>query len=120
MHRHPDLQGQAHHVLAALEAKCGCVAIAVPDVEAIVASPFRQEIEQQWQNMLGHQLPRPMPPFASFWEVVPDIFRWLTGERVGVVLPRIERDDLDRTWTAPRAVTSWRRGCTWLPHFGAR
>jgi hypothetical protein len=31
----------------------------------IQSSPFREEIEREWKNMPGHQLPEPLPPFTS-------------------------------------------------------
>lgn len=110
MYRHPDAQGQAPSVMHILQRKCTYVDIAVPDNDQIMASPYRQEIEQEWENMLGHQLPKPAPPFIDFWNVLPAIFEWLTSDRPLVPLQRIERNDLDPTWVAPRAITSWRRG----------
>ncbi len=29
--------------------------------------------------MLGHQLPRPLPPFEVFWEALEEVFAWLAG-----------------------------------------
>jgi predicted nucleotidyltransferase component of viral defense system len=110
MHRHPDAQGEAGSVLRILERKCGFVDIATPDIDQMMASPYREEVEQEWENMLGHQLPKPAPPFDEFWNTLPVVFDWLTSRRPLVPLQRIERDDLDPTWTAPRAITSWRRG----------
>lgn len=109
VHRHPDLVGQAPTVLSALGRKCEYVGIPVPDAATIEASSFRLEIEEEWANMLGHQLPGPLPPFQEFWETLGSVFQWLGGESV-VVLPRIQWPDLDPAWIAPRAITSWRRG----------
>lgn len=110
MYRHPDAQGQAASVRHILERKCTYVDIALPDNDQIMASPYRQEIEQEWENMLGHQLPKPAPPFIDFWNILPAIFGWLASDHPLVPLQRIERIDLDPTWVAPRAITSWRRG----------
>jgi predicted nucleotidyltransferase component of viral defense system len=110
MHRHPDLLGLSPVVLAALGQKCAYAGIAVPDADAVRSSPFRQEIETEWENMLGHQLPPPLPPFAEFWGALDDIFTWLSGERPVVALERAEVGDLDPAWIAPRAIASWRRG----------
>jgi hypothetical protein len=74
------------------------------------ATPFRQEIETEWENMLGHQLPKPLPPFDSFWSDLGDVFGWLDGTLPTTNLPRAGGANLDATWTAPRAITSWRRG----------
>ncbi len=110
MHRHPDLVGQAPAVAAVLAQKCAHVGIEIPTAESIRASPYREEIEREWENMLGHQLPRPLPPFADFWATLDEVFVWLAGDLALVVLPRAGRADIDPVWTAPRAISSWRRG----------
>ena len=110
MHRHPDLIGRAPEVTAALARKCAHAGIEVPTVETVRSSPFRQEVEAEWTNMLGHQLPTPLPPFATFWSGLDDVFAWLAGERLAVVPPRAEVADLDPAWVPPRAIATWRRG----------
>lgn len=110
MHRHPDLIGLARAVDAALAGKCAHAGIEVPTLETIHASPFRNEIEGEWENMLGHQLPRPLPPFDGFWSTLEDVFLWLTGAVRRTELPRATQGNLDPNWEAPRAITSWRRG----------
>jgi predicted nucleotidyltransferase component of viral defense system len=110
IHRHPDLIGRAPGVSRVLATKSEFVGLAVPDIESIRSSPFRSEIEQEWVNMLGHQLPLPTPPFAGFWDSLEDVFAWLGG-RPSVPLPRAEVANAGATtWAAPRAITSWRRG----------
>ncbi len=110
MHRHPDLVGLASAVAAVLSRKCGHAGIEVPTAESIRSSPYREEVEREWENMLGHQLPKPLPAFADFWATLDGIFNWLEGRLQQVVPQRVERADLDDTWIAPRAITSWRRG----------
>lgn len=110
MYRHPDLAGRAPAVAAVLAQKCAHAGIDVPTAETIRMSPFREEIEREWENMLGHQLPKPLPPFADFWATLDEAFAWLAGEFSVVIPPRIEQDDLDPEWFAPKAITSWRRG----------
>ena len=110
MRRHPDLLDRAPAVLAVLDEKCAHADVTVPDLAAIHSSPYREEIEREWENMLRHQLPRPLPPFATFWDALDDLFSWLKGERPIPTLPRAELGELDPAWTAPRAMTSWRRG----------
>jgi hypothetical protein len=111
MHRHPDLLDRAARVAAVLARKCEFAGIAVPSAEAIRSSPYAAEIEREWENMLGHQLPRPLPPFASFWGALDDVFGWLERSHT---TPRLRRaqfgKDLDPDWSPPRAIASWRRG----------
>ena len=110
MHRHPDLVGQARTVAAVLAQKCAHAEIEVPTAESIRASPYREEIEREWENMLGHQLPRPLAPFAEFWRTLDEVFAWLAGDLAIVVPPRAEQANLDPGWVPPRAISSWRRG----------
>lgn len=108
IHRHPDLIGRSSDVQRVLERKCSHAGIDVPDAEMIRSSPFRDELEQEWHNMLGHQLPH-LPPFDEFWSSLDDVFSWLAGEPLPV-LPRAESAEADPDWSAPRAMTSWRVG----------
>jgi hypothetical protein len=110
MHRHPDLVGLAPGVATILARKCAHAGIDVPTAETIRSSPYRDEIEREWENMLGHQFPRPTPPFADFWSTLDDVFAWLAGEIAVEIPQRVEREDLDPAWVAPPAITSWRRG----------
>jgi predicted nucleotidyltransferase component of viral defense system len=110
MHRHPDLIGLAGPVRAILEQKCAFAGIGVPTADDIRSSPFRAEIENEWENMLGHQLPRPLAPFEGFWNTLDDVFSWLSGTRSAAELPRAQFGNLDLAWEAPKAITSWRYG----------
>ena len=110
MHRHPDLVGRRQDVAARLVAKCEHAGVEVPTLDTIHSSQFRLDVEQQWVNMLGHQLPQPTPAFALFWDTLGDVFEWLSGKLVMPTLPRVEEPGLDPTWTAPRAIRSWRYG----------
>jgi predicted nucleotidyltransferase component of viral defense system len=108
-HRHPDLLGRAGDVHDALERKCEYVGIAAPTLDSILSSPHRQEIEQEWGNMLAHQLPQ-LPPFEQFWESLADVFEWLEGRRALPVLPHavVPGADVDVSWRMPRTMVSWR------------
>ena len=57
MHRHPDLIGLSGAVRQVLGRKCAHAGIEVPTLTSIRSSTFRAEIETEWGNMLGHQLP---------------------------------------------------------------
>jgi predicted nucleotidyltransferase component of viral defense system len=110
MHRHPDVIGLARVVAGGLETKCEHAGIEVPTLDSISASPYREEVEREWANMLGHQLPNPLPPFADFWSTLEDVFAWLAGTSSGPSLQRAAIGDLDPTWVPPKEITSWRMG----------
>ena len=110
MHRHPDLIGLSRAVRRVLKRKCAHAGIDVPTADLIQSSPFRAEIENEWENMLGHQLPKPLPPFESFWGTLDNVFSWLAGTLAVRELPRAQVGKVDATWEAPKAITSWRRG----------
>jgi predicted nucleotidyltransferase component of viral defense system len=110
MHRHPDLLGRHVAVAQRLAGKCEYAGIEVPTLATIHSSQFRVDIEQQWINMLGHQLPQPTPEFATFWDSLGDVFTWLAGRLVVAPLPRAEERGLAPTVVEPRAIRSWNRG----------
>lgn len=110
MHRHPDLIGREQDVAERLARKCAHARIEVPTLATVQASPFRRDIEQQWVNMLGHQLPQPTPDFVIFWDTLADVFAWLDGLLELPVLRRAEERGLDPQWMAPRAIRSWQYG----------
>lgn len=107
--RHAELVGDASPVVVALEKKCAYVGIPVPNAETIRASPFRVELEQEWENMLGHQLPH-LPNVAEYLEELDAVFDWLAGAPVRVLDRMPTRSDIDLTWAPPRAMTAWRYG----------
>ena len=94
--------------MRALERKCEHAGIGVPSADSIRSSPLRQEIEAEWENMLGHQLPRPLVPFTAFWDTLDDVFSWLDGSAATKQLARASLGQVS-TWEAPRAITSWRQ-----------
>jgi predicted nucleotidyltransferase component of viral defense system len=109
MHRHPDLIGYALSVRSILSAKCQHAGIEVPTQESIQSSPHREELQAEWANMLGHQLPQPLVPFDTFWSELGSVFTWLDGTQVTSPLPRAEIGEVS-DWIAPTAMASWRLG----------
>jgi predicted nucleotidyltransferase component of viral defense system len=81
--RHDEFRPDAATVLGVLRKKCAFKGIAVPTFETIIAAV--DELVADWANMLGHQLPR-LPPFESFWSVMPEFFSWLAS---GVAAPSL-------------------------------
>lgn len=109
IHRHPDLVGDPAPVLATLNQKCAYVGIPVPDAGTIEASPFRDELDQEWESMLGHQLPH-LPTVAEFWRELDSVFDWLAGAPVPVLERAPTGTEIDPTWLPPRAMTAWSYG----------
>jgi predicted nucleotidyltransferase component of viral defense system len=110
LHRHPDLIGSSDAVKAILRSKCAHAGIEVPSSETIRSSPFRAEIESEWENMLGHQLPKPLAPFKGFWSALDSVFSWVDGTLLPPTLPRAQDKTVDTAWQAPKAITTWRYG----------
>jgi predicted nucleotidyltransferase component of viral defense system len=108
-YRHPDLIGRASDVMAVLEEKCAHAGIDPPTLASMRATAFRAEIETEWSNMLGHQLPF-LPPFKDFWAELDDVFAWLGG---GVVVPALQaipvREQVTE-WRPTRYMTTWKTG----------
>ena len=74
--RHGEFRPAAALILDVLTQKCAFKRMAVPTVASLAGAT--DELLADWQAMLGHQLPV-LPPFASYWEALPDFFRWLKG-----------------------------------------
>ena len=72
--RREDLRPEASTVLQVLREKCDFKGMRVPNPASL--QPFREEMESDWEVMLGHQLPA-VPPMESFWSAIPEFFTWL-------------------------------------------
>lgn len=109
IHRHPDLIGRADDALGVLAAKCAHAGIDTPTLATIRSTPFRDEIEAEWSNMLGHQLPH-LPSFDDFWSQLDDVFAWLDGSRPLPQLTEIPPTESVTDWRPARHMTSWTQG----------
>jgi len=75
--------------------------------ELLKREPQRTELEQEWSNMLAHQL-LSLPPFEQFWGELPQIFDWLAGVVEPVALqPVAAGPEEDTHWVAPRMAQAW-------------
>lgn len=108
-YRHPDLLGRADDVLAVLNEKCEYVGIETPTLQTIRSTPFRAEIESEWANMLGHQLPF-LPAFEGFWDELDSVFEWLEGRIAVPVLEPIRYPDEVSETRPARYMTTWNTG----------
>ena len=97
----PDL------IRSVYEEKCESKGVEVFTSEAIQASPLRKGLEDEWGNMLAHQLPA-LPPFPALWEELPRLYAWLDGASSPDTLTPIPvGEDVDETWSPPAGVSAW-------------
>lgn len=82
--RHGEFHPAAGTVLDLLRQKCAFKGIPVPTVASLDTAAA--ELVADWDTMLRHQLPV-LPPFASFWAVLPEFFDWLQTGAAPPVLP---------------------------------
>ncbi len=59
-----------------LSQKCDYKGISIPDLDGM--ETYRDEMAQNWEPMLAHQLPR-LPDLDTYWNSLPGFFRWLEG-----------------------------------------
>jgi predicted nucleotidyltransferase component of viral defense system len=110
LYRRPDLRLRGEEIRVVLIEKCASKGVPVPSFASIEASEFVVELESEWDNMLGHQLPA-LPPFGQFWGELAALFDWLEGRAVEEPLqPMAAGRDEDMAWTPPPTATTWRVG----------
>ena len=109
IHRHPSLIGREADVVEILNAKCAHVGIEPPTLKTILETPFREEIEREWSNMLGHQLPF-LPPFDDFWSQLDNVYAWLDGEQPVPHLTETPSRGAVTDWRPARHMTTWATG----------
>jgi predicted nucleotidyltransferase component of viral defense system len=110
--RRDDLRSQPEVIQQVLHEKCTSKGVPVPTFAALESSPHRADLENEWGNMLAHQL-QELPPFASFWEELPALFDWLAGRLVREQLtsaPQTGGEETDESWTPPATVWTWGEG----------
>jgi len=110
LYRRTELEPDRQSLMQALREKCAFKGIALPTLVSLRQSPLLAELRAAWNDMLAHQLPQ-LPPFESFWDELPAVFAWLTGDRGRAVLPALAvagAGELDIVWRPPAMATSWR------------
>jgi hypothetical protein len=110
--RRDDLRSQPAVIRQVLIEKCESKGVPVPTFAALESSPHRADLETEWGNMLAHQL-QELPPFANFWEELPELFEWLEGRLVRKELassPQMAGEETDESWTPPTTVWTWGEG----------
>lgn len=105
--RRNDLRLYPEQIRSALAEKCAVKNIAVPTASDFIDSPLLAELESEWANMLGHQLPA-LPPLAPFLQELPTLFGWLEGTIVFEELPPTQyADNENEGWSPPATVATW-------------
>ena len=83
-----------------VEQKCAHRELPMPTMRDIEASPRFIELESEWGNMLGHQIPI-LPPLEAYWDELGSYFEWIDGRPLGD-LPSIEEIEAsDASWRQP-------------------
>ena len=108
--RRPDLRLHPELIRKALADKCETKGVPVPTFEAIASPERLAELEADWANMLGHQLPA-LPPLERFLEELPTLFQWLERTLEVAALPSLPmRTGEDADWSPPPTMATWGRG----------
>ncbi len=107
LYRHGNDSRDRGTILDVLRRKCEYKAIALPSMAALETQPARAELEAEWENMLGHQLPA-LPSFDQFWQELPVVFDWLYREVTRVAEESLPYDPKeDSTWQPPAMGQPW-------------
>jgi len=90
-----------------LKEKCRFKEISIPTMRDLENKPERVELEAEWENMLGYQLPS-LPPFEQFWKELPNLFTWIYS-LVPKVAPKPFPSivEVDTKWQPPSMVRTW-------------
>jgi predicted nucleotidyltransferase component of viral defense system len=80
LYRYMQTDTDPFPILNVLKKKCAFKNIPVPTMMHIENHKNRKEMEVEWGNMLGHQLPI-LSALENFWKELPDLFSWLHGEK---------------------------------------
>jgi len=108
--RRSDLRAYPGLIRDVLAEKCEAKKIAVPTAADFAGSPLLAELESEWGNMLGHQLPA-LPPLAPFLDELPSLFGWLEGAiELEQLPPTPYAAGEDEDWSPPATVATWRTG----------
>jgi hypothetical protein len=101
--RYEGFRLDAAAIRGVLAKKCTHRNLPMPTFPLVEASPRRVELESEWANMLGHQIPT-LPPLESFWAQLADFFEWLEGQPLASLPSLPEMEASDPTWQPPASI----------------
>ncbi len=105
--RRKEFRPYAELIRSVYVQKCESKGVEVFTFDFLVNSPYRVELETEWANMLGHQLPV-LPPFENFWQELPHLFDWLDGKLAPEeLLPISVAEGEETKWSPPPTVWVW-------------
>lgn len=105
--RRKKFQPHAELIYSVYIQKCASRGVEVFTFGSLENSPYRGELETEWANMLGHQLPV-LPPFEDFWHELPHLFDWLEGKLIPEKLTSISFTEVEeKEWSPPPTVWVW-------------
>jgi predicted nucleotidyltransferase component of viral defense system len=107
--RRNDLRLYPELIRHALEEKCSAKSIATPTAADFADSPLVAALEDDWAQMLAHQLPA-LPPLQAFLDELPLLFGWLEGTLELEDLPSLPRSKDEEAWSPPPTVATWGAG----------
>lgn len=107
IYRHSGLGRSPEEIRAVLTEKCSSKGIPVPTAASVLGASTFAELESEWENMLGHQLPT-LPPLQTYLDEVESLFLWLSGELETQELPVARlAGAIDHSWSPPQYATTW-------------
>lgn len=105
--RRSDSRPDAESLGSLVIEKCEHKGVPIPRLASLQASDSRGEMESEWKNMLGHQLPQ-LPPLAVFWDELEALFAWLEGAAAPRVLaPMATVGPPATSWAPPATMRTW-------------
>ena len=108
--RRDDLALHPSVIREVLVEKCQVKNVPVPTLVSLREETTVGELESEWENMLGHQLPV-LPPFQQFWDELTLLFEWLEGRREAAPLVSIPAGRNEQVaWSPPPTISTWRSG----------
>ena len=78
--RNKSLLSDHELLLSILKKKCDHKEMEMPNFKSIKAHERIDELNDEWGNMLAHQLPL-LPPLKIFWRELPSFFEWLNNRK---------------------------------------